>query len=144
MRRIQRHLNKRIQRKKKSNDEEPEKTVSNESYGDGEPENYKNSTEASDNEEEKIPSKDSNGDATLKQDTKKTAGVGKELEKIVTNKSNGDSTSKDKSGDVWNELKKQLQMKLIVKVHFNRRQRTRLGLLERNLTNLLRIKVKKL
>ena len=70
--------------KKKSNDEEPEKTVSNESYGDGEPENYKNSTEASDNEEEKIHSKDSNGDATLKQDTKKTAGVGKELENIVT------------------------------------------------------------
>ena len=37
--------------KKKSNDEEPEKTVSNESYGDGEPKNDKNSTEASDNEE---------------------------------------------------------------------------------------------
>ena len=29
--------------------------------------------------------------------------------------------------------KKQLQMKLMVKVHFNRMQRTRLGLLERNL-----------
>ena len=112
MRRIQRHLNKRIQSKKKSNDEEPEKTVSNESYGDGEPENYKNSTEASDNEEEKIHSKDSNGDTTLKQDTKKTAGVGKELEKIVTNKSNGDGTSKDKSGDLWNELQTRSLMAL--------------------------------
>ena len=40
--------------------------------------------------------------------------------------------------------KKQLQMKFIVKVHFNRMQRTRLGLLERNLKNLLRIKVKEL
>ena len=144
MRRIQRHLNKRIQRKNKSNDKEPEKTVSNESYGDGEPENDKNSTEASDNEEEKTHSKNSNGDATLKQDTKKTAGVGKELEKIVKNKSNGDGTSKDKSAVFGMNYKKQLQMKLIMKVHFNRMQRTRLGLLERNLKNLLRKKVREL
>ena len=40
--------------------------------------------------------------------------------------------------------RKQLQMKLIMKVHFNRMQRTRLVLLERNLKNLLRIKVKEL
>ena len=67
--------------KKKTNDEEPEKTVSNESYGDGEPENDKNSTQASDNEEEKTDSKDSNGDATLKQDTRKTGAVGNRIRK---------------------------------------------------------------
>ena len=38
--------------------------------------------------------------------------------------------------------KKQLQMKLIMKVCFNRMQRTRLGLLERNLKKLLQMKVK--
>ena len=40
--------------------------------------------------------------------------------------------------------KKQLQMKLIMKVLFNRMQRTRLGLLERNLKKLLQMKVKEL
>ena len=40
--------------------------------------------------------------------------------------------------------KKQLQIKLIMKVHFNRMQRTRRGLLERNLKKLLQMKVKEL
>ena len=40
--------------------------------------------------------------------------------------------------------KKKLHMKLIVKVHLNRMQRTRLGLLERNLKKLLGMKVKEL
>ena len=95
--------------KKKTNDEKPEKMVSNESYGDGEPENIKNSTQTSDNEEEKTDTKDINGDTTLKQDTRKTRAVGNKLEKTVTNESNGDGTSKEdtnKSGNVWNELQK--------------------------------------
>ena len=64
---------------KKTSDEEPEKTVLNESYGDGEPENDKNSTQASVNEEEKTDSKHSNGDPTLKQDTRNTGAVGNKL-----------------------------------------------------------------
>ena len=40
--------------------------------------------------------------------------------------------------------KKQLQMKVMVKVHLNRIQTTRLGLLETNLKKLLQMKVKEL
>ena len=118
---------------KKTNDKELEKTVSNKSDGDGEPENDKNYTQASDNDEEKTDSNDSNGDATLKQDTKKTGAVGNNLESTVM-----------KNGDVGMNYKTQLQMKLMVKVRFNRMQRTRLGLLETNLKKLLQMKVKEL
>ena len=49
---------------KKTHEEEPEKTVSNESDGTAEPKNDKNYMQASDNEEEKTVSREGNGDAT--------------------------------------------------------------------------------